>query len=70
MGYEFLYFQANYFQLGQPSGVFQFDNMTAGLQKDGTPIPNTGNLFAGLELGYVRQANFSIYTTTWLPRQH
>jgi Carboxypeptidase regulatory-like domain/TonB-dependent Receptor Plug Domain len=29
MGYEFLFFQANYFQLGQPSGVFQFDNMTA-----------------------------------------
>ncbi|MBV8707091.1 MAG: TonB-dependent receptor [Acidobacteriaceae bacterium] len=68
MGYEFLYFQANYFQLGQPSGIFQFDTMTAGLRPDGTPIPNTGNLFAGLELGYVRQANFSIYTTTWLPR--
>jgi hypothetical protein len=68
MGYEFLYFQANYFQLGQPSGVFQFDNMTAGLQPDGQPVPNTGNLLAGLELGYVRQANFTSYTTTWLPR--
>jgi Carboxypeptidase regulatory-like domain/TonB dependent receptor/TonB-dependent Receptor Plug Domain len=68
MGYEFLNFQANYFQLGQPSGVFQFDNMTAGLQPNGQPIPNTGNLLAGLELGYVRQANFSTYTTTWLPR--
>ncbi len=68
MGYEFLYFRANYFQLGQPSGVFQFDNMTAGLQPNGQPIPNTGNLLAGLQLGYVRQANFSTYTTTWLPR--
>jgi len=67
-GYEFLYFQANYFQLGQPSGVFQFDNMTAGLQPNGQPIPNTGNVLAGLELGYVRQANFTTYTTTWLPQ--
>lgn len=68
MGYELLYFQANYFQLGQPSGIFQFDTMTAGLQPNGQPIPNTGNLLAGIELGYVRQANFTTYTTTWLPR--
>ena len=67
-GYEFLNFQANYFQLGQPSGVFQFNDMTAGLQPNGQPVPNTGNTFAGVELGYVRQANFSAYTTTWLPR--
>ncbi|MGA8594975.1 MAG: TonB-dependent receptor [Bryobacteraceae bacterium] len=68
MGYEFLYFQANYSQLGQPSGIFQFDNMTAGLQPNGQPLPNTGNQLAGLELGYVRQANFTEYTSTWLPR--
>lgn len=69
IGYEFLHMRANYFQLGQPSGVFQFDNMTAGLQPNGQPVPNTGNLFAGVELGYVRQANFTNYTTTWLPRK-
>ncbi|HTS31157.1 MAG TPA: TonB-dependent receptor [Bryobacteraceae bacterium] len=68
MGYELLYFRANYFQLGQPSGVFQFDNMTAGLQPTGNPVPNTGNLFAGFELGAVAAASFNIYTTTWLPR--
>jgi hypothetical protein len=68
MGYEILFFTANYFQLGQPSGVFQFDNMTAGLQPNGQPVPNTGNTFAGFELGAVRQANFTTYTTTWLPR--
>jgi hypothetical protein len=68
MGYEVLYFTANYFQLGLPSGVFQFDNMTAGLQPNGQPVPNTGNTFAAFELGAVRQANFSTYTTTWLPR--
>ncbi len=67
-GYEILHFRGNYFQLGQPSGVFQFDNMTAGLQPNGQPIPNTGNLLAGFELGSVAAANFSTYTTTWLPR--
>ncbi len=68
MGYEILNFDANYLQVGQPSGIFQFDNMTAGLQPNGQPIPNTGNTFAGFELGAVRQANFTSYTTTWLPR--
>ena len=69
-GYELLNFRANYFQLGQPSGIFQFDNMTAGLQPNGQPLPNTGNLLAGLELGSVRQANFTTYTSTWLPRDN
>ncbi len=68
MGYEYLNFRANYWQLGQPSGVFQFDNMTAGLQANGQPVPNTGNLFAGFELGAVAAANFQSYTSTWLPR--
>jgi hypothetical protein len=68
MGYEILDFRGNYWQLGQPSGIFQFDNMTAGLQPNGQPVPNTGNLLAGFELGSVRQANFTTYTSTWLPR--
>ncbi len=68
MGYEILYFTSNYFQVGQPSGMFQFDNMTAGLQANGQPVPNTGNTFAGFELGSVRQANFNTYTNTWQPR--
>src|SRR5260370_19085875 len=42
--------------------------MTAGLQGNGQAVPNTGNLLAGFELGWVRQANFTTYTTTWLPR--
>jgi hypothetical protein len=67
-GYEALHFRGNYYQLGQPSGVFQFDSMTAGLQPNGTALPNTGNQFAGFELGSVRQANFTLYTATWLPR--
>jgi Carboxypeptidase regulatory-like domain/TonB dependent receptor len=67
-GYEILSFRGNYFQLGQPSGIFQFDNMTAGLQANGAPAPNTGNLLAGFELGSVAQASFTTYTTTWLPR--
>ena len=68
MGYEILFFKSNYLQVGQPSGVFQFDNMTAGLQANGQPVPNTGNTFAGFELGSVRQANFTTYTNTWQPR--
>jgi hypothetical protein len=68
VGYEFLDFRGNYFQLGQPSGVFQFDNMTSGLQPNLAAVPNTGNLLAAFELGAVRQVNFSSYTTTWLPR--
>ena len=67
-GYEILYFRANFFQLGQPSGVFQFDSMTAGLQANGSAVPNTGNQLAGFEVGSVRQANFTSYLTTWLPR--
>jgi hypothetical protein len=67
MGYEYLHFRANYKQLGQPSGQFLFDTMTAGLQPNGQPIPNTGNTFAGWELGAVRSGTFSQYTTTWLP---
>ena len=67
-GYEILYFTANYFQVGQPSGVFQFDNMTAGLQPNGQPVPNTGNNFAAFELGSVKQVNFTTYTNTWQPR--
>ena len=60
MGYEMLYFRANYFQFGQPSGIFQFDNMTAGLQPNGQPVPNTGNLMAGFELGSVRAGEFHV----------
>src|SRR5262249_42152038 len=67
VGYEILNAGANYYLVGQPSGVFQFDNMTAGLQPNGQPIPSTGNTFAGFELRAVRQANFSAYTPTWLP---
>lgn len=69
MGYEHLSFGANLWQLGLPSGTFLFDNMTAGLQASGavaTAYP--GNQFAAWELGSVRQANFTTYTTTWLPR--
>lgn len=69
-GYELLYLTANYWQVGQPSGIFQFDNMTAGLQPNGQPVPGTGNTFAGFELGAVRQVNFTSYTNTWLPRDN
>ncbi len=71
MGYELLNFRGNFVQLGTPSGVFQFDNMTSGLQATNTqPVPNTGNLFAAFELGAVAAVNFTTYTATWLPRDY
>ncbi len=42
--------------------------MTAGLQPNGQPLPNTGNTFAGFLVGAVRQATFDSELTTWLPR--
>jgi hypothetical protein len=48
--------------LSLSSGVFQFDNMTAALQPNGQPVPNTGNNFAAFELGAVRQVNFTAYS--------
>ena len=68
MGYEILYFTDNFYQQGYPSGQFNFANTTAGLQPNGQPVPNTGNTFAGLELGAVSAVNFSTYTNTWQPR--
>jgi hypothetical protein len=51
-----------------PSGRFMFDQMTAGLQRDGNAVPNTGNTFAGFLLGYVRQAQFDEELAPWEPR--
>lgn len=69
MGYEILAFRANYWQLGQPSGLFDFDQMTAALQPSGAVSSSLpGNALAGFELGAVRQGSFNTYTTTWLPR--
>jgi Carboxypeptidase regulatory-like domain/TonB-dependent Receptor Plug Domain len=68
MGYEILHFTDTYYQQGYPSGQFNFANTTAGLQTNGQPVPNTGNTFAGFELGSVSAVNFSTYTNTWQPR--
>ncbi len=67
-GYELLRFRMNFSQINRPSGDFRFDNMTAGLQPNGQPVPNTGNTFAGFLLGAVRQATFDSYLAAWLPR--
>jgi hypothetical protein len=68
LGYEILRFRADYWTIDRPSGLFSFASMTSGLQANGQPMPNTGNTFAGFELGYVAQATFNTYTTNWLPR--
>lgn len=68
MGYEVLRHRLNSTQTGHPSGDFRFDDMTAGLQPDGNPIPGTGNTFAGFLVGSVRQAMFDQELASWLPR--
>ena len=68
MGYEVLHFTDNFYQQGYPAGQYNFANTTAGLQANGQPVPNTGNTFAGFELGSVSAVNFSTYTNTWQPR--
>ena len=68
MGYEWLRFRVNSQDSLTPSGQFRFDGMTAGLQPNGTTVPNTGNTFAGFLLGYVRQAQFRQELASWQPR--
>ena len=67
-GYELLHFRLNATTTNRPSGAFYFDGMTAGLQPNGQPVPNTGNTFAGFLLGSVREAYFDAELTSWLPR--
>ncbi len=68
MGYEILRFRMNAWSVPNPSGTFLFNQMTAGLQANSNPIPNTGNSFAGFLLGWVRQAQFGQNLASWLPR--
>jgi hypothetical protein len=66
-GYEVLRFRLNNANLANPV-QFSFNNVTAGLQDNGQPVPNTGNTFAGFLTGYVEQAVFRSELTSWLPR--
>ncbi len=66
-GYELLRFRLNNAVLANPV-QFSFNNVTAGLQANGQPVPNTGNTFAGFLTGYVEQAVFRSELTSWLPR--
>jgi hypothetical protein len=70
IGYELLHNRSNSQATNFPSGQFLFDTMTAGLQPNGQPLPNTGNTFAGFLVGAVRQATFDSELTTWLPRSN
>lgn len=68
VGYELLMFRLNASATDYPSGDFRFDLMTAGLQPNGQPVPNTGNTFAGFLFGQVRQAQFTQELQAWHPR--
>lgn len=66
-GYEVLRFRLNSATIANPV-AFSFDSVTAGLQPNGQPVPNTGNTFAGFLTGYVNNAVFRTELTSWLPR--
>lgn len=66
-GYEILKFKLNFANFARPA-QFSFSNVTAGLQDNGTAIPNTGNTFAGFLTGYAAQGLFTQELTSWLPR--
>jgi hypothetical protein len=68
MGYEVLRLRQDAQSTGQPSGVFSFATMSAGLQPGGQPIPATGNTFAGFLLGPVQSVTFTQPLASWLPR--
>ena len=67
-GYEVLRHRLNSYSVGQPSGSYQFTNVTAGLQPNGAPVPGTGNALAGFLLGAVQSATYTQALTSWLPR--
>ena len=66
-GYEILRFRLNSANLARYS-TFVFDDVTADLQPNGQPAPNTGIPFAGLLTGYAKQGVFNAELTSWLPR--
>jgi hypothetical protein len=68
-GYEVLRFRLNN-AIRAYATQYSFQNVTAGLQPNGQPVPNTGNTFAGFLTGYVQSALFRTDTTSWLPRSN
>ncbi len=66
-GYDVLRFRLNSATFANPA-QYSFAGVTAGLQPNGAPTPNTGNTFAGFLTGYVSQAVFRSELTSWLPR--
>jgi hypothetical protein len=68
-GYEVLRFRLNAANLAYPV-QFSFSDVTAGLQPNGVPLPNTGNTFAGFLTGYVSSALFRTDLASWLPRSY
>lgn len=68
-GYEVLRYRLNSANFARFS-TFLFNDVTAGLQPNGQPTPNTGIPFAGFLTGYVQQATFNSELTSWLPRSN
>jgi hypothetical protein len=67
LGYEILQVRAHSANFARFT-EFNFDTVTAALQPNGQPVPNTGIPFAGFLTGYVNSATFNSELTSWLPR--
>ena len=68
-GYEILRHRLNNANFARYTD-FNFSNVTAALQPNGVPVPNTGIDFAGFLTGYASQATFDAELTSWLPRSN
>src|SRR5262245_53020015 len=66
-GYGLIHIRLNQATIAR-AALFNFDNVTSGLQPNGANLPNTGITFAGFLTGYVRTGTFTRELTSWLPR--
>ena len=66
-GYEILRYRLNSANFARFT-AFNHGGVTAGLQPNGVPVPNTGVDFAGFLTGYTSSINANAELTSWLPR--
>ncbi|MDP9169870.1 MAG: carboxypeptidase regulatory-like domain-containing protein, partial [Acidobacteriota bacterium] len=70
-GYDLLHSRQNNYNLGNPSGTFNFDGASGLTGNGATTIANTGGIgLASFLLGSVSSASFSVPTASWLPRDN
>jgi hypothetical protein len=69
-GYEILRLRRNRSNVGQPSGAFNWSNMTANVNPSGSYAADTGIPFAAFLLGAVNTVDFDQELAMWQPRSN